>query len=467
MRVVTRFAPSPTGELHLGGARTALFNWLFARQNGGKFLLRIEDTDKSRSSEALTESIINDLSWLGLTHDDELVKQSTRIDRHVEIAAQLVKSGKAYFCYCSESEIANQRMVSEASGEQYRHVCPWRDAHHVQHETPGVVRLKNLQDGKISFLDGVYGEISVDSSQIDDMVILRSNGTPTYLLAVVVDDHDMGITHVIRGSDHITNTHKQIMLAQSLGWESPKFFHIPLIHDENGNKLSKRNNVPGIYRYKELGFLPEAICNYILRMSWSYMDKEIVSMEEALDLFSVDNIGTSPACLDSKKLLFLNHHYMRQMKTSDMLDMVLPFLKKELKNDVLELEEYKITRLSLGINRMLERTKTLDGLARCLLFYVENVPISTDEEALKFIQSNKILLKDILHAISAVKDWRRDALSSTVKGLSDLRGTKVSDIFQMLRAAIVGRFVAPNICEVMEILGEEECIKRLNFHVAE
>ncbi|MDB1135777.1 glutamate--tRNA ligase [Candidatus Anaplasma sp. TIGMIC] len=465
MSVVTRFAPSPTGSLHLGGARTALFNWLFAKNNNGKFLLRIEDTDKSRSSEAVAESIISDMEWLGLKYDDDIVVQSSRVDRHVEVAHSLVAMGNAYMCYCSEDEVNKQKEEAESSGKYYRHVCPWKHqvAEHTEGTKRGVVRLKSPENTILSFEDGVYGVVSVNSEQIDDMVILRSDATPTYLLAVVVDDHDMGVTHIIRGSDHITNTIKQIVLADALGWRSAQFFHIPLIHDEDGAKLSKRNKAPGVHEYRELGFLPEAICNYMLRLGWSHENKEIVSMDEAVKIFSMKDVGVSSACLDYKKLLFLNHHYMCQKSEEELLGMVLPVLEKGLGAGI---TDDKRALLSRGMKGLVERTKTITDLAKNALFYVQSVPISLDEEASEVIRNSAYVLGNLLDILSGVQpsQWEKSYLSSQIKKLSTEKEIPAHNIYTLLRSAITGKVQSPNISEVMEILGKEECLSRLEFH---
>ncbi|KAF2281939.1 hypothetical protein GH714_042763 [Hevea brasiliensis] len=462
VRVVTRFAPSPTGSLHLGGARTALFNWLFARRHGGQFLLRMEDTDQERSSETVAQSIIEDMAWLGLHHDQDVVIQSARRERHTQVAKELLAHGRAYYCYCSENDIAAEKLRSEKEGKYYRHHCPSRDVNHAQSGTVGVVRLKSPENREIKFTDGVYGEISVNSAQIDDMVILRSNGHPTYLLAVVVDDHDMCITHIIRGSDHITNTIKQMLLTEAMGWDNPQFCHIPLIHDEEGTKLSKRNRAPGVHEYRELGFLPEAVCNYLLRMGWSHKDEEIITMQSATQLFSIEKIGTSHSCLDSKKLLFLNHHYMNQRTEHEILELLLPFLERELGCAV---AKTKLARLSLGVKKLMERARTLADLARDSVFYVQDIPISVDNDAKQVILSSLELLAKLTDSMSQIeqKTWTKDFLPSYIKEWTKRNGVVMSDVYHLLRAAIAGRLSTPSISEVMEILGQEECIHRLRF----
>ncbi|MFV9838609.1 MAG: glutamate--tRNA ligase [Aaplasma endosymbiont of Hyalomma asiaticum] len=466
MSVVTRFAPSPTGSLHLGGARTALFNWLFAKRNNGSFLLRIEDTDKQRSSDAVAQSIMSDLSWLGLNHDGNVIVQSERVSRHVEIAHRLLESGKAYRCYCSEDEVSAQKTAQENTGKPYRHLCPWKELQNSKSmsSAPYVVRLIIPDTDVIEFTDGVYGKISVKSEQLDDMVILRSDGTPTYLLAVVVDDCDMGVTHVIRGSDHITNTTKQIILSASLGWDSPKFFHIPLIHDENGMKLSKRNRAPGIHEYRKLGFLPEAICNYLLRMGWSYKDKEIVTMEEAIGIFSMSDVGLSRSCLDNKKLLFLNHHYMCSKSSSELTNLLLPVLEKKLGFSV---PHEKHARLLLGVGKLSERAKTLDNLAEDALFYVQDIPISIDEEASSTIADSKELLQSLVNLTWNLDPdcWKKKQISIYIKEFAKTKGFALSSVYGVLRATMTGRLCSPNVSEIMEILGKEECIGRMLIHL--
>ncbi|QJC27450.1 glutamyl-Q tRNA(Asp) synthetase [Anaplasma platys] len=461
MSVITRFAPSPTGSLHLGGARTALFNWLFAKNKGGKFLLRLEDTDRQRSSDIVAKSILDDLAWLGLGHDGEVVVQSLRTSRHNEVAQELILREKAYYCFCSEEEINYQREECEKKGIYYKHLCPWKDASGPKPESSSsVIRLKSPSESAVAFIDGIYGKISVANEQIDDMVIIRSDGTPTYQLAVVVDDHDMGITHIIRGSDHLNNTAKQIVLARALQWNSPEFYHMPLIHDENGAKLSKRNKAPGIHEYRELGFLPEAICNYLLRMGWSYQDKEIVSIEEAIELFSVKNIGVSCSCLDYKKLMFLNHHYLGKKSEQKAVEMLLPVLEEQLGYPV---SGDKISLLHAGVKKLLERAKTLVDLARDAKFYVQSVPIDRDLEAQQVIAAKHNILPTIADSMSKVQpdDWKKDHLAAQIKELSSSRNIAASDIYHLLRALIVGRLQAPSISEIMEILGKEECLLRI------
>ncbi|MBX6324324.1 MAG: glutamate--tRNA ligase, partial [Rhodospirillaceae bacterium] len=330
MSVVTRFAPSPTGFLHIGGARTALFNWLFARHHGGTFLLRIEDTDRERSTAAAIDAIFSGLRWLGIDWDGEALFQSSRASRHAEVAGQLVAAGKAYRCYATPEELAVMRESQRRTGRPVR--SPWRDRDPVQ-VPAGVaptIRLRAPLDGETVVGDLVQGEIRVDNAQLDDMVLLRGDGTPTYMLAVVVDDHDMAVTHVIRGHDHLTNTFRQVQLYQALGWDIPAFAHIPLIHGPDGAKLSKRHGALGVEAYREMGFLPEAVRNYLLRLGWAHGDDEVISTEQAIAWFDLDGVGRSPARFDLAKLTNLNAHYLRQRDPASLLELVLPFIEERL-----------------------------------------------------------------------------------------------------------------------------------------
>ena len=328
--IVTRFAPSPTGHLHLGGARTALFNWLYAKHNNGKFLLRIEDTDNKRSSKELIDSIINSITWLNIQYDGEIILQSNRISRHVEVVNQLILNHKAYYCYCSREEINIEKEEYIKKGLYYKHNCIWKDRNPPIKNCSKVVRLYNDVEGITKFKDKVYGTVTVKNTQLDDMILLRSDNTPTYLLSVVVDDYDMGITHIIRGTDHLTNTARQLLIYNALGWTPPEFAHIPLIHDESGNKLSKRHNALGVHEYRNAGILPEALLNYLLRMGWSHNNDEIITIDQAIRWFSIDKVGQSPARLDNKKLEFLNNHYINATDNTVLLDMIIPIIENKI-----------------------------------------------------------------------------------------------------------------------------------------
>ncbi|ABD45013.1 glutamate--tRNA ligase [Ehrlichia chaffeensis str. Heartland] len=460
--VITRFAPSPTGHLHLGGARTALFNWLYAKHNNGKFLLRIEDTDKKRSSKELIDSIINAMSWLKIPYDGEIVLQSKNISRHIEIANQLILNNKAYYCYCSEEEINKEKEEFSKKGLYYKHNCIWKNKNFTIDNLTRVIRLRSPTEGVTSFDDKVYGNITVSNTQLDDMVLLRSDNTPTYLLSVVVDDHDMNITHIIRGTDHLTNTARQLLIYNALEWNPPKFAHIPLIHDEDGNKLSKRHQAIGIHEYKNLGILPEAISNYLLRMGWSHEDDEIISMDQAIKWFSIKNIGQSPARLDNKKLEFLNNHYISLTEDEVILNMIIPIIEKKIGY---MLNEVKKGYLLKGLYELKKRTKNLVNLANESLFYVEDVPISIDQEASAIIKDYKHVFSILYNNLSRIseKEWNNSILTSTIKNISQNLDIKISNIYHCLRASIVGRMNAPSIIEIMINLQQEECLKRIKY----
>ncbi|WCR53806.1 MAG: Glutamate--tRNA ligase 1 [Wolbachia endosymbiont of Ctenocephalides orientis wCori] len=327
--IVTRFAPSPTGFLHIGGARTALFNWLYAKHYGGKFLLRIEDTDRKRSTQGATDAIIAGLKWLGINYNDDIVYQSKRVARHVEVANLIIGKDKAYYCYCSENEVAEKKIKAREKGKFYKHKC----TEIIEKNINPVVRFSVPYSQEIVFDDKIYGQIKINSDQLDDIVILRSDNTPTYIFAVVVDDHDAGITDIIRGSDHLTNTFKQLLIYNALDFHLPSFAHVPLIHDEDGNKLSKRHGATSVCDYEKMGILPNAMRNYLLRLGWSHGNDEIISDEQAVEWFNLESIGCSPARLDFKKLEHLNNHYMNNMNNEDILNVITPMLSKNALTD--------------------------------------------------------------------------------------------------------------------------------------
>ncbi|RZB13036.1 glutamate--tRNA ligase [Ehrlichia minasensis] len=460
--VITRFAPSPTGHLHLGGARTALFNWLYAKHNNGKFLLRIEDTDKKRSSKELIDSIIEAMSWLKIHYDGKVVLQSENISRHVEIANQLILNNKAYYCYCSEEEINKEKEEYIKKGLYYKHNCIWKNKSPHNSNTTRVIRLKSPIDGITSFDDEVYGNITVNNSQLDDMILLRSDNTPTYLLSVVVDDHDMNITHIIRGTDHLTNTARQLLIYSALEWDPPKFAHIPLIHDENGNKLSKRHQAIAIHEYKNSGILPEAIFNYLLRMGWSHGNDEVITIDQAIKWFSIQDIGQSPSRLDNKKLEFLNNHYINITDDATILNIIIPIIEEKTGYIITDLKKGHLLK---GLNELKKRTKNLVNLAKESLFYVEDTPISIDQESITIIKDYKhifSILHDNLSKISE-KDWNHNILTSIIKNISHNLEVKTSIIYHCLRASITGRMNAPSIIEIMINLQRKECLQRIKY----
>jgi glutamyl-tRNA synthetase len=461
MSVVTRFAPSPTGFLHIGGARTALFNWLFARHHGGTFLLRIEDTDRARSTQQAVDAIFDGIKWLGLDWDGEAVFQFARMDRHAEVARQLVAEGKAYYCYCSPEELEKIREQQRAEGKPMRYPGIWRDRDPA--EAPAgakpVVRLKAPQDGDTVIHDLVQGEVRVANAQLDDMVLLRADGTPTYMLSVVVDDHDMGITHVIRGDDHLTNAFRQYQLYKACGWDVPQFAHIPLIHGPDGAKLSKRHGALGAEAYRDMGFLPEAMRNYLLRLGWGHGDDEIIPTEQAIEWFDLAGVGRSPSRFDMTKLTNLNGHYLRQADDARLVDLILPQVEAKVGHAV---DAEGKRRLTAGMAGMKERAKTLVELTDSALFYVRRRPLALDEKAAKALEDAEVraLLQEYVQSVSGA-EWTKQVLEEAARVFAEGRGQKLGKVAQPLRAALTGSSVSPPIFEVMEVLGRDEAVARI------
>ena len=461
MTVVTRFAPSPTGYLHIGGARTALFNWLFARHHGGQFHLRIEDTDRQRSTQDAVDKIFDGLQWLGLDWDGEPVMQFARAATHADVARQLLDEGKAYYCYCSPDELTAIREQQKANGQPTRYPGIWRDRD--PKDAPAgikpVIRLKAPQEGETVVPDLVQGDVRVANAQLDDMVLLRADGTPTYMLSVVVDDHDMGITHVIRGDDHLTNTFRQYQLYSACGWKVPHFAHIPLIHGADGAKLSKRHGALGAEAYRDMGILPEAMRNYLLRLGWSHGDDEIISTEQARQWFNLDAVGRSPARFDMARLTTLNAHYLRHADDAHLADLLAPLLSQRLGAPLSDLHR---ARVVAGLPGLKERSKTLVDLADAALFYAKDRPLALDDKAAKLLADGG---KTILGALKPLWEhssaWTRDVLEETARHHAEAQSLKLGAVAQPLRAALTGSTVSPPIFEVMEILGKAETLARL------
>jgi len=456
MSVVTRFAPSPTGYLHIGGARTALFNWLYAKHTGGKFLLRIEDTDRVRSTEAAIHVIIEGVKWLGLDWDGEVVMQFARQARHAEVANQLLAEGKAYHCYCSPEELEEMRAAAKAAGKPVRYDGRWRDRD--PKEAPAgvkpVVRIKAPQTGSTIVGDEVQGTVEVANDTLDDMILLRSDGTPTYMLSVVVDDHDMGITHVIRGDDHLTNTFRQVMIYDAMGWKHPSFSHIPLIHGADGAKLSKRHGALAVDAYREMGYLPEALRNYLLRLGWSHGDDEIISTEQAIEWFDLPQVGRSPSRFDFTKLDNLNGHYIREAEDA------------RLAADVAErlgvTDAAVIDRLRRGMPGLKARAKTLKELAENAKIYVVSRPIPMADKAGALLTSEaKTLLGGLAKNLTGHNDWTAASLEAAVRQFAEQEKAKLGQVAQPLRAALTGSTTSPGIFEVLEILGRSEGLGRI------
>ena len=461
MTVITRFAPSPTGFLHIGGARTALFNWLFAKHHGGRFLLRIEDTDRARSTPEAVDAILDGMRWLGLDWDGEAVFQFSRAARHAEVAGRLLDSGMAYHCYCSPEELAAIREEQKAAGRPMRYDGRWRDRP-ASEAPPGVspvVRLKAPTTGETVIADQVQGEVRIANEQLDDMVLLRADGTPTYMLSVVVDDHDMGITHIIRGDDHLTNAFRQVQIYRAMGWEPPNFAHISLIHGPDGAKLSKRHGALGVDAYRDMGYLPEAMRNYLLRLGWSHGDEEIISTEQAIEWFGLDAVGRSPARFDFNKLNNLNGHYLRRADNHRLAALVAPRLAATLGRPLTGPET---ERLALGMDGLKERAKTLVELADSAAVYVRQRPIVLDDKAAALLDTEaRGHLSHLADRFSALGDWRKEGLEEEARTYAESRGLKLGKVAQPLRAAVTGATVSPPIFEVMQILGRAEILARI------
>jgi len=459
--VVTRFAPSPTGFLHIGGARTALFNWLFAQHHGGVFRLRIEDTDRKRSTPEAIAAILDGLTWLGLRWDDEVVYQYARAARHAQAARRLVAEGRAYPCYCSPEELEEMRKRARAEGRTKLYDGRWRDRD--PSEAPAgvapVIRFKAPQEGETAINDLVQGRVTVANAQLDDMVLLRADGSPTYMLSVVIDDYDMTITHVIRGDDHLTNAFRQTQLFRALGWEPPAFAHIPLIHGPDGAKLSKRHGALGVEAYREMGYLPEAMRNYLLRLGWAHGDEETISTDQAIAWFDLDGVGRSPARFDFAKLDNLNGHYIRERDDASLAAEVAPRLEALLGRP---LDAAARRRLEAGMPGLKPRAKTLVDLAENARFYVAPRPLEVTPEAEKLLSDEaRQRLARLAPRLRALPDWDEAVLEAAVRGFAEDEGGKLGQVAQPLRAALSGSKTSPGIFEIMVVLGREETLERI------
>ena len=461
MTVVTRFAPSPTGFLHIGGARTALFNYLFARHHGGRYLVRIEDTDRARSSDAAVAVIKDGLDWLNLSSDEPPVSQHANMTRHSAIAQELLNRGRAYRCYCSPDELQEMRATARKEGRTALYDGRWRDRS--PNEAPTgvspVIRLKTPQDGETLIEDLVQGRVAVQNRQIDDFVLLRADGTPTYMLAVVVDDHFMGITHVIRGDDHLNNAFRQIQLFRAMDWRVPAYAHIPLIFGQDGVKLSKRHGALGVDAYREMGYLPEALCNYLLRLGWSPGDEEIISRVKAIEWFELDAVGRSPSRFDIAKLKNLNGNYLRNADGGRLADLALE--KLEGRHDIV-LDEKGRGRVRAGLRGVVARANTLNELADGLAFYAAKVPLQINENADKLLTNEaRALLASLREVISGVEDWTQESAEQLVRGHAETKGAKLAAVAQPLRAALTGSNTSPGIFEILAVLGPDETARRI------
>ena len=460
MTVRARFAPSPTGLLHIGGARTALFNYLFARHHGGEFVLRIEDTDRLRNTEVATRGILESLDWLGLERDGPAVFQSTHLARHAEVAQQMLQAGRAYNCYCTPDELEREREQARAEGRVWRYDGRWRDRDPSE-APPGirpVIRLKAPRDGETVVDDIVQGTVRVANSELDDMIILRSDGTPTYNHSVVVDDHDMGITHVIRGDEHLNNAFRQVQIYQAMDWDPPRFAHIPLIHGADGTKLSKRHGAVSVLEFREQGYLPEALCNYLMRLGWGHGDAEVIDRAEAIRLFDLDGIGRSPSRMDYARLTNLNGHYIRHATD------------ERLTRDVLERLAHR-TDLALGAKvaariralmpALKERAKTLVELADAAAFLARPLPLPLEPKAAALLTPEaRMMLRDVAGALAAT-DFTPPAIDAALRAFAESSGRKLGQVAQPLRAALTGSTASPGIDATVAALGKDEALARL------
>ncbi len=466
--IVVRFAPSPTGFLHIGGARTALFNWLFARHHqlhgdGGIFRLRIEDTDRLRSTQEAVAAIIDGLDWLGLTWDGEIVHQAANAARHAEMARELLAAGRAYHCYCTPAELEAMREQARAEKRSVRIDSPWRERDPSE-APPGIapaIRLKAPQDGTTAIRDLVLGEVSVDNQELDDLIILRSDGSPTYNLSVVVDDHDMGITHVIRGGEHFRNAFRQTQIYRSLDWPVPEFAHIPLIHGADGSKLSKRHGALGIEAYREMGYLPEALRNYLLRLGWGHGDDEIITTDQAIAWFDLAGVGRAPAQFDFAKLDSINAHYIRIAEDGRLVGLMADRLEAEFGRPLVAGERERLLKAMPGLK---PRAKTIVELAENSRFYVMKRPVTPSGDAAKMLTPEA---RERLGALAvdlgrlADAEWRGATLDERLREFAGAHAVKLGAVAQPLRAALTGSLASPGIFEVMEVLGREESLARI------
>jgi glutamyl-tRNA synthetase len=465
--VVTRFAPSPTGFLHIGGARTALFNWAFAQGQKGKMLLRIEDTDRERSTQAAVDAILDGLKWLGLEWDGDAVSQFGRADRHREVAHELLKRGKAYYCFCTPAELEAMRAKAEAEKRPIRYDGTWRDRDPATAPAgvKPVIRFRAPQEGETVINDHAQGRVVIPNKDLDDLIILRSDGNPTYNLSVVVDDHDMGVTHIIRGVDHLTNAARQTQIYLAMDWTVPSMTHVPLIHGPDGAKLSKRHGALGVEAYREMGYLPAALRNYLARLGWSHGDDEIFSTEQLVEWFGLDGIGKSPSRFDFAKLENLNGHYIRHTSDAELMDAYTAFLPHVPGGSeiVVQLTPEKKAQLLKALPGLKERAKTLVELKTSAAFLFAQRPLPLDEKAAALLNDEgKAALKGVLSVLEAAADWTAASLEAAVKAHAEAQGLKLGKLAQPLRAALTGTSTSPGIFDVLEVLGRDESLGRIH-----
>jgi glutamyl-tRNA synthetase len=462
--VVTRFAPSPTGFLHIGGARTALFNYLYARRHGGKFLLRIEDTDRARSTQEAIDAILEGMRWLGLDWDGHEYYQSQFWARHAEVAHELLERGHAYRCWMSQDEIAAQRASAQAERRPFRTESPWRDSAS-EGEGAYVIRIKAPREGETVIEDEVQGRVAVQNSELDDFVLLRSDGTPTYMLAVVVDDHDMGVTHVIRGDDHLNNAFRQLAIIKAMGWPEPTYAHVPLIHGQDGAKMSKRHGATGVMDYDEMGFLPEAVANYLLRLGWGHGDEEVIAREQAILWFDLPQVGRSPSRFDLKKLEHLNGHYIREADDARLAALIAPRVGAAIGRELGGDEAALLTRAMPGLKA---RAKNLNELAAGALFLFRTRPLAMDDKAETLLGGGAADLLALVHRrLSDLPDWTEATTEQAVREVAEAEGVKLGQVAQPLRAALTGQATSPGIFDVLVLLGRDESLARIADQVKE
>ncbi|MBN2654231.1 MAG: glutamate--tRNA ligase [Nitrospirae bacterium] len=461
MDVRVRFAPSPTGHLHIGGARTALFNWLFARNAGGKFVLRIEDTDTTRSTEEYIEAIIDGMKWLNLDWDEGPFRQTDRFDVYRKYVDRLISEGKAYYCYCTPEELEDRRKSAQEQAADYKYDGRCRELKEPQADRPAAVRFKMPEYGTTVVDDLIRGKVAFENSVLEDMIILRSDGTPTYNFVVVVDDIEMKITHVIRGDDHLNNTPKQIHIYKAFGWEVPKFAHLPMILGADKTRLSKRHGATSVMAYKEMGYLPEALVNYLVRLGWSYGDQEVFSRQELIQHFSFDAVGKSAAVFNPEKLLWLNSQYIIKSDPEKLAELVIPFLLKD--GTIKEGQDIDIKWLARAVATLQERAKTLIELATSLKYYIsEDIEIDP-KAAEKFLKpENLAYLKELKDMLPETENFNAAEIEKAFHAVSEKHSTKLGSIAQPARVAITGSTASPGMFELMEILGRQKVIKRFS-----
>ena len=467
MSVITRFPPSPSGSLHIGSARTALFNWLYAHHHGGKFLLRIEDTDLIRSSQKAVDSIFEGLAWLGLTWDCEAIFQSKNLERHTQVAKRLLEAGMAYKCYCTQDALDMMRTTARQQGKRVFYDRRWRDRgpEEAPSGLPHVVRIKMPLEGETTIQDHVQGKVTILNEQLDDFIIVRADGTPTYMLSVVVDDHDAGVSHIIRGDDHLNNAFRQHHLYKAANWRIPEYAHIPLIHGAKGEKLSKRHGATSVQEYQDDGFLPDALRNYLLRLGWSHGDDEFISTKQAIEWFDLDAVRRSPSRFDLTKLESINAHYMRQANPNSIIEAIVERLQKVNDEEVGDLGRQRITE---ALPQIAQRAKTLVQLTNAALFLVQapSFPLK-DQKAEKILLNGGLkILKDLKDSLADLTLWNAEALEVDLRSRGEELGLGFGKIAQSLRVALCGSTTSPGIFDVLVILGREDSLARIDRAIA-